>query len=235
MAHRPAKKNLSAVRREKGLPYFAVLDALETSKGCVLCALEVQAMGRYFDSLLSENVNNPDIRRELLRSGGYCARHTRWVLEKRDPLGTAIIYRDQAASFAESLGGGKPHVRKSVRGSPGAGRPQCPGCIEQTAARKRYVEVLCGGLAADDDFRSAFVSSAGLCRPHLAYVIEKAADSDDVEFVIDAERAKMRSLVAELDEFIRKQDYRFAGEAIGAEADSWRRAAEMIAGDARLF
>ena len=52
---------------------------------------------------------------------------------------------------------------------------------------------------------------------------------------IESERRSLDNLLDELDEFIRKQDYRFADEKIGAEGDSWMRAIRMIAGGEGVF
>jgi hypothetical protein len=46
---------------------------------------------------------------------------------------------------------------------------------------------------------------------------------------------KWESLEAELAEFIRKQDYKYAQEVRGAESGSWKRALEMLAGKREVF
>ena len=51
-----------------------------------------------------------------------------------------------------------------------------------------------------------------------------------LERLREVQRACLESLLAELSEFIRKHDYRFTGEGMGAEGTSWIRAVEMVAG-----
>ena len=46
----------------------------------------------------------------------------------------------------------------------------------------------------------------------------------------DIARERYAVLRAELDEFIRKNDYRFQSEGMGAEGDSWKRAVGLMTG-----
>jgi hypothetical protein len=55
-------------------------------------------------------------------------------------------------------------------------------------------------------------------------------DPSDVERLRAIHYDKLESLKAELDEFIRKNDYQFAGEGFGKEGDAWLRAIGMVVG-----
>ena len=56
------------------------------------------------------------------------------------------------------------------------------------------------------------------------------ADRDVAERIIAIQQQGWKRLLGELDEFIRKQDYRFREEPIGSERDSWIRAVALVSG-----
>jgi len=78
--------------------------------------------------------------------------------------------------------------------------------------------------------RTAFQVSAGLCLPHLRRAFQLARDEATFETLVTLTRDRLTALRAELDEFIRKNDYRFRDEGFGPEGDSWRRAIAQIVG-----
>jgi hypothetical protein len=48
--------------------------------------------------------------------------------------------------------------------------------------------------------------------------------------ILAAQQERMQALHDDLREFIRKQDYRFAHEPFGREANAWQRVVAMIVG-----
>jgi hypothetical protein len=65
--------------------------------------------------------------------------------------------------------------------------------------------------------------------------LRRTRDANDRDYITEAHVAKFSSLVSELDEFMRKYDYRFSSEPFGKEKDSWRRAVDMIVGAKEVF
>ena len=88
---------------------------------------------------------------------------------------------------------------------------------------------------ADGTIVAALRESAGLCVPHLKRALGRASESHTFERLRDAQLAVWQRLADELDEFIRKQDYRFQSERSGAEGDSWSRAIGLVAGEPGLI
>ena len=66
----------------------------------------------------------------------------------------------------------------------------------------------------------ALQASDGLCLPHLKLAFEAMRDIEASNTLLSIHREKLESLRGELDEFIRKNDYRFAEEGFGAEGDA---------------
>jgi len=224
-------------KHERHLPYFELLDALKKAKGCPLCELEVEGMRRYFDSLLYENVNDGGVRKQLLRSRGYCPRHCSFLLGFKNRLGIAILYKDQIDLFSRFLqkpGGSlkKFSLRKGKpKWKPGA---RCPACMVQLQDRKRYLDILLERFS-EPEMCSAYDASKGLCVPHLLIALDSAKRLAVRRHLIETQRTKLEELSAELEDFCRKHDYRFSDETRGKERDSWVRAVEKTVGRRYVF
>jgi len=223
-------------RREKHLAYHRLLEALGTARSCPLCELEAHDVHRYLEGLLYESVNDVAVRAELVRSRGYCARHAHQLAAFADGLGTAILYGDQVRVFLEFLGGsgellgGRRRLAQSTWNDPA----RCPACAFQWECRKGYVATLLAWLT-DEPLRAALAQSPGLCAPHLLAALREVREIDHRRDLIALHREKYSALAADLAEFVRKTDHRYRDEPVGREADSWRRAVNMMAGHPDLF
>ncbi|MCI0476528.1 MAG: DUF6062 family protein, partial [Anaerolineales bacterium] len=108
-------------------------------------------------------------------------------------------------------------------------KEKCLVCERENEIEQRNLKVLIE-LLAEGDFRAKFRASAGLCRPHFAQACETAPHVETLDALIEMQTEINARLIAELDEFIRKNDYRFMAEGFGAEGDAWIRAIECLAG-----
>jgi hypothetical protein len=79
----------------------------------------------------------------------------------------------------------------------------------------------------DAPFLASFKDSQGLCLGHLRQALEQIRSSEKRNALLTIQCDIMQVLRGELAEFIRKNDYRFAGEGFGPERDSWKRAVKM--------
>lgn len=225
----------------KHLTYFALMEALE-GEGCPLCVLVLGALRRYFDSLVYEQVNDPLIRENLRASQGFCAAHGEMLRQARSGLGSAIMHRDLLNTIARRLER-ESHSQQSpadwLQGLVQGGRTRhalplaatlpCPACVYACESEQKYVDTLLGNWG-DEELRSAFRSSAGLCLPHLRMTLGRARDPESFEAMKTAQLEIWGELIGELDEFVRKHDYRFSGEPMGEEGTSWSRAIDLISG-----
>jgi len=219
-------------KKEKHLPYFSVLEALQKARTCPICDLEIEAVQRYLDSLLYESVNDGGVRADLLRSRGYCNRHAHVLLGLEQGLGIAILFQDQVRLFLGFLPGIERMPPRSLRkklSEPWGRREHCPACRIQNDAQDRYLSVLVEALL-DDEMRAAFDASPGLCAPHFMGALRVVEDADVRRCLIETERKKFEELLHDLEEFCRKHDYRFSREGFGKERDSWIRAVNMMTG-----
>jgi hypothetical protein len=225
--------------------YFELRDSLG-GPGCAVCALALRSMRRYFATLGYESVNDPGIRSAVRAARGFCEVHGRMLREAHDALGTAIIHRDVLTVVADALGGMVyrtaslgDRLRRAIGGevdAQGNGRadaltPQeaCPACIRRQTTDQTYVGVLLQHFT-DAELLPLFHASAGLCLPHLRLALGRAPDAPTFARLQAAQLAIWQRLGAELDEFVRKHDHRFAAEPTGPEGSSWSRAVELVSG-----
>ena len=234
--------------------YYDIIEA-SGQPGCPLCRI-VENVGYKFlsASIHGGNVTDPDMRAKYLESIGFCYRHA-WLLPQTGGgarLSIAILYRDfidfveqtlSQAHYTPSPGISLSRVQETLnRRRPATAtqtlvkslQPQkpCPACRQETELETLAITTLADFLAIDERLLNAFKASDGLCLPHLRRTLELARREDAFDLLITITRDKLVKLTAELDEFIRKHDYRFSHEKVGTEGDSWQRALARIVGEA---
>lgn len=218
--------------------------------GCPLCRLTEASVSRYLDALMYELVNDIEMRDRLRRSFGFCNTHAHQLLKTVGlSLGIGILYRDLANTALKQLEQVKFSSPRSLtlrtakealdRNQPSAATEQavaaltppesCPACAYQADKENRLLAVMLD-LLKDERMRTALQTSAGLCLPHLRRAFQLTRDESAFETLVSLARDRLTALRAELDEFIRKNDYRFRQEGFGPEGDSWRRAIAHIVG-----
>jgi len=86
----------------------------------------------------------------------------------------------------------------------------------------------------DEGLATALRTSAGLCLPHFRRALQLIRDEETFHRVVEWQLDCLERLHGELDELIRKHDYRFSGEDLGAEGDAWIRAIAQVSGEKRI-
>jgi Family of unknown function (DUF6062) len=220
---------------------FEVREAL-AQPGCAVCRLVLASVGKFFRAVAYEQVNDPAVRADLRAARGFCNPHAyRWLRDGGSVLGTAIVYRDVLRSALAELsaeGAAEPGGRGllgTLLGRPAEPRRRrgCPACRAQREAERRYVGALLA-LLGDPAEAERFERSAGLCLPHTLAALRRGGPA--ARLVEGHTRRTAKQLVGELDEVIRKEDYRFRDEArtagertAPARAIAWATGAEGLA------
>ncbi len=196
---------------------FEVREAVREG-GCLVCSLTLRSVARLLRSVAYEQVNDLSLRAQLRKRGGFCTAHAhQWLREAHSVLGTALIYKDvlQAALREMDSPGANGQRGRLLRGLLGAGSadadgPPCPACQTQTEAEARYLEALLALLAADAACVADFEASNGLCRRHTLAALRSGRSG--AEHLLLRARQIVSELIEQLDEVIRKEDYRFRHE-----------------------
>jgi len=217
---------------------------------CPLCHILKEAGLRYLENLLYENVNDPGIRKMLDSSWGFCERHTRALASLTQySLGIAIInesllnkvlklfketvrldfFKHSSKYFSKKS---KARVRTGAELAtllnPTVG---CPACEVEDHTIETVLDELNYQLArGDSNITSLYHSSPGLCLPHLRRALSQGGDPAGIRALIELHIQKLEELQSELNEYIRKHDYRYSAEPWGREKDSWLRSLQFLGG-----
>ena len=230
------------------LDTIPVLDAFRTDCECPLCRLRIHCEDQYVDSMLSSAYMEPEWR---IRSNetGFCTRHFELMFRRRNRLGLALMththMQEVVASLEKILEEGAPRRGLFAKKSEGDGAPakiraRIAGCVicEQTdAALRRYGYTIAQLYFTNSEFKTLFAQSKGFCLPHLALVLELAAETlsgaQQAEFqkaVAALELDNLRRVEGELEWFTLKFDYRNDGKPWGNSQDAPERAINKLMG-----
>ncbi len=218
------------------------LQAAYRSASCPICSLLTKSERRYIDITLYEHVTDVKWRGEVRAARGFCALHTERVLSiGRSSLGASLVAGDILKTLRAELpahggtgGGAFGRLRAALGGSGGSGlsavlRPQqpCPLCAYLDELGTVYAAALLADLETSDG-RAQYEQSVGVCIPHLTMAADRGGAG--LQPLLEHQTQVWERLEHELEEFARKQDYRFRNEEIGPEADAWQRAWRLLAG-----
>jgi hypothetical protein len=192
----------------------------------------------YLTSVCYEQVNDLDLREQLRTAGGFCRAHAeRFMKQRLGQLAAAIVYRDVLNTARKRIaGGGGGHGRSRLAALFGGGWPRrdarstqpCPGCDVEAEAEGRYLATLRNRLR-DPAVRQKYEAGDGLCLPHIDQALQ-ADDDDGARALAEAAVSMLGTIVGELDEYIKKHDYRFTTPVWDGGEDTPERAVERAVG-----
>jgi len=220
---------------QKSREYHTLLYAC-TQEGCLLCRIAQESTDRYLDAWKYELFTDVEVRQELQRTQGFCNLHTWQLVHIGATLPLAIAYRDIITDLTEQLQN-RPTTnglfRRIFENGNKPEQTQCPACQHKEKAESRSINTLRKALL-DPTFYQQFAASDGLCLGHFQLSCElKMSDTpgDWLTLLRKAQLECLQRLDAQLQEMIRKHDYRFKDEERGPEMISWKRAASIVAGE----
>lgn len=202
--------------------------------GCPVCRLVDDSVHHHLSSLLYEYVNKVPTHEAIRAARGFCPTHA-WHIQDRFPasaLGVAILYEGMIRHMLEDMGEVKPDSgRRQIAQAAKAldARADCPACIHRTRIEEALLRNLLEHLA-QDEYASAFRQSAGLCLPHLRQAAALPGSASHKAILMAAQQAIWSKMRADLAEYVRLNDYRFAEEEMGDAGDSARRALASFSG-----
>ncbi len=221
---------------------FNLQDAF-AEEGCPVCRIVLQNVQRLIESTNYDALGDPAIRAELTEATGYCTLHARQWLETAFILGTATLYRDVVmrtirelrglsgrspigGRLAAALGGSRGRGQTADVGTP---RRPCPACELRDESETALIRTLVAQLE-DDATRAAYEASEGLCIPHLRRALGVSGGSVAFACLRDRALRTEETLLAHLNEIVRKHDYRNRQEPSGEEKGAAVRTVIHVAG-----
>ncbi len=212
---------------------------LHEQEGCPICHYGRQSGRKYLDGVMYESVNDFGLRQRLIKNMGFCEFHSQEMLTfPGAKLGAAIIEQamlKEALRRMEATSPGRnSFFSRGSKSDPSHSAPDrntCPACLHEQASERRAIEDLLTHW--DDDWAGLLEESGGMCFNHLVLALHLAPKATAKTLKQMHER-QWRELIARLDEFIRKQDYRFRQEVISEEEGvASRRTIAILTGEPR--
>jgi hypothetical protein len=207
--------------RIKFVGYVELLKILTKSE-CAACFIIHRSIRHYISLVFLEELTVPEFRMPLRESLGYCRRHSKFVvplISNIRKMGVAIVYEDLLSIVEGRI--------EETHSTPVMSR--CPLCTIE-AEIDAYTIQLIADYCGDSEFQERFQASPGLCLTHLRAILAKL-DGSAREFVISMHRKHVADMLHQVEQFIRKHDYRFSKERISdEELDAWKKAIRFVTG-----
>lgn len=144
--------------------------------GCPLCRERRRTEAAYLESILSESVNDIPFRQALDGARGFCARHSRAVLDadraRSGSLGASILLRATLVARLPEIeaAAGARGWSRSRRVADARRPPACPACERVASADARSVATVVR-LSVDDAWAEA-AATAPFCLAHLLALMD---------------------------------------------------------------
>lgn len=181
--------------REKHSAFFRLVEACSQAE-CPICHISRRRVEQYFDGLLYEKVNDPELRRRFRAAGGFCNPHSFQFMGYHDGLAGSILYRDLLGAWL-SRGLDFPVQ------PPSGVLPGCPVCAEKAKTEDAYLALLAEFLE-DEQLKQALLASDGLCLPHLGALARRFRKDNRVApaWLMEYQRDIAERLVTDLSAYL---------------------------------
>jgi hypothetical protein len=225
-------------------------------EGCPVCTVVLEYLERSIDNWEYEGFSDVAHRYELIHSRGFCPLHTWQLAQRSNGFRLGLIYNEILTDVEQELD--RDYSKLSVADSavpkrtsslkkwwsrlfhrtaesPAKADPrydQCPFCRTRSNIEQRVVSTLVQQLRSEE-MRLLLSQTTGLCLVHLAQARHQAEVEEPMvsRHILACQLTCTRRVLEELRELVRKHDYRFLDEPRGNEMTSWRRGAELCAGN----
>jgi GTP-binding protein EngB required for normal cell division len=211
------------------------------TRTCPICTTQAEALFAFFAQWQYLLATDTTAQRAFVAEHGFCPVHTWQFQEIASPQGISEGYAPLIETLATELSHlntpAVGHVAASLAGLL-AISDSCAACrlVRQTAAEQ--AEDLLAQLVTAEG-RADYVSSAGLCLPHLQVVLAHAEQRGDetgkrnivVAFLLHEQVQRLEHLVEDLRSYTLKRDAYRRGLLHQEEATAWRRALVQLVGE----
>lgn len=166
------------------LETIPVLDALKAHIFCPFCLLYQQNEQKMLDYTLGGSVMEPDVRIRVNQTG-ICARHHAKLYAMNNRLSHALLCDSHAKEILNRFDGIQINSEKKGLFSKKASLSEaiskldsinhgCVVCEDIEASMKRYYYTFIHLWKSNEDFKTLWNESKGICLPHLAELLKAA-------------------------------------------------------------
>lgn len=209
--------------KEKHLPFFAILDALDSNE-CPICFLIVKSIEGYFESLLYENITDIGFRSKFRKQNGFCNFHSYKFLKYNDSLAISLTHKDLLIQKINQYKKLNKIISKKIN------KKECIICDLAKDTEHRYFSIIIEYIE-DNEFKSNFLKSNGLCIPHferITKIFKKVP-----KWFIDFNKSKYKVLLEQINKFTEACNFSLKKKRpllSKEEADSWKKIIRILNG-----
>jgi len=150
------------------------------------------------------------------------------LLRKLDGVGRDLIQRRRRWKWNHWFKKNRGRLLPLIKQRP------CPACDHVKQFEAYHLNDLLDAIG-DKEFFGAYETARGICTPHLLIVEELYSSHPNFSLLLEAQLAKIKALRTSLEEYIRKQDFRFRDQITPEEAKSPKLAMEVLVGTPGIF
>ncbi len=228
-----------------------VNEVYEIDCECPLCVLEERLENEAVDYEMGAAMMEAD-HRELSNNTGFCNTHLSMMFKMQNKLSLALVLDTRLEQIRKELQSVKEAVLESTKIGllkKSTNRSQmlskwlndvnsgCMVCKKIDRTMNRYIDVLLYMWAKDNDFKSKFEKSKGLCLKHtsaVADMIPKSLKGADIqEFtkaLLEKQEKELLRVQNDIHKFTLKFDYRNKDMEWGTAHDAPIRTIEKLTG-----
>lgn len=237
-----------------------VNDAYMADCECPICFLKKKAENDYLDYYLGPSLMEPDTRK-ITNKTGFCPEHM-GKLNKRETarLGLGLMLhthlKDLSEDVTKDIKAAAPGKATLLKGRSSEYKSKlnaiadkidkrvasCPICEKINYSLERYLEVIMYMFSKDSDFRARFAERKSHCLPHTAMLLRSAASnlsqndaSDFINLLADNNAIQFSELIADVEWFTLKFDYRNNDKPWGNSKNAIQRSMRFLSADRSDF
>jgi len=212
--------------------YSELIEAFKRD-GCSICNLNYSNINSYFSDILYESVNDPEVRKKLRDSFGYCRDHSiqfiQFVESSYNRFGASIIIADVASEVIKELDRPSKLSLKDLKKT-SMSNHKCPACTYMQSHENIYYSEIIKNLE-NEDFFNKLLASDGLCLIHIAGLIKIIKNLHIRNKIIESQKLKLSELIKDMNEFVKKHSQQTIAKITLDEAEAFKKAIRKIIGN----
>jgi GTP-binding protein EngB required for normal cell division len=208
---------------------------------CSICLVQGQALFAFFAQWQYAIATDPTAQRAFVAARGFCPVHTWQFQEMASPLGISEGYAPLLEAVRDKLSHLSKHSVEHAAAPLAdllSDTATCPACRLVRKTADRQTRNLLTHLKTAEG-RTEYVSSAGLCLPHLQATLAQIEHDTDgtneqrmvATFLLREQVRRLEDLTDDLRSYALKRDAYRRGLLHQEEAMAWRRALVQLVGE----
>jgi len=203
---------------------------------CPLCRIRNILENRLADQYMSESVME-DFQRRLVNEKGFCEHHTKMLYARQGKLSLALQHTTRLTALK-----GKLEITADLKRAKAMAETfihsgdTCVICDSVETNMIRYYKTVAEMFFAEPKFKETLLGTNGFCLEHFGYLLKYAAyargkKKDYVYTLTKLQKESMDALLADLQWFCAKHDYRNADKPWNGADTALLRSVEKLHGE----